>query len=228
MFVTSKIITMFAALNNTYQFTNAGRELASAVQAFFMSAHKRILYRYSCTPVWNCNGTTAFVKYVLSSGKGTSTFFIKPVVSCLTTTSLLLQPLCLAVQERVQLTKRARSTTSPAIHTRICHRWASPFMGVSFAISRSPMPTAIPSRGGSISLAAKRQPVPTLIKTLSSTWSVAMKSIVPMWPSADWPSSSCTRCWVHNSSLYYLILVRYYHFPDLRKMVAATAISKLS
>lgn len=27
--------------------------------------------------MWNCNGTTAFIEYVLSNGKGANTFFIK-------------------------------------------------------------------------------------------------------------------------------------------------------
>lgn len=40
----------------------------------FMSVLKENLYRYLCTPVWNCNGTTAFVEYVIDSGKGTGTF----------------------------------------------------------------------------------------------------------------------------------------------------------
>ena len=79
----SKIITMFAVLN-IYNKPNAGGQLAFTVQAFFMPRH--IVYHiwYPCTPVWNCNGTTAFGLNVLSSGKDTDTFILTIICLCLT------------------------------------------------------------------------------------------------------------------------------------------------
>ena len=107
MFVNPPDITIFATSIINIISTSAGRELALAVQAFFMSVLKENLYRYLCTPVWNCNGTTAFVEYVIDSGKGTGTFFILKIVVCLSTNSTFLTLQCLAVSERLQLTKRA-------------------------------------------------------------------------------------------------------------------------
>lgn len=97
MFVNPPDITIFATSIINIISTSAGRELALAVQAFFMSVLKENLYRYLCTPVWNCNGTTAFVEYVIDSGKGTGTFFILKIVVCLSTNSTFLTLQCLAV-----------------------------------------------------------------------------------------------------------------------------------
>ena len=52
---------MFAVLNIYNISTNAGRELALTLQAFFMSAYIVVFrYWYSCTPVYRLNGRTAF------------------------------------------------------------------------------------------------------------------------------------------------------------------------
>ena len=118
MFHHSKIIAMFAVLN-MYNNSNAGSQLAFTVQAFFMPGHSITSIWYPCTPVWNCNGTTAFELDVLSSGKGTDTFFIKPIVICLTTIQLTPILQCLAASERPP-TKRvsaSRSTATPCDST---------------------------------------------------------------------------------------------------------------
>ena len=53
---------MFAVLNIYNISTNAGRELALTLQAFFMSAYIVVFrYWYLCTPVYRLNGRTAFV-----------------------------------------------------------------------------------------------------------------------------------------------------------------------
>ncbi len=107
----SKINRMFAVLN-IYKNTDVGSQLASIMLAFFMPVLLGILYRYSCTPVRNCNGTAASVLNVLSSGKGTDTFLFQLFVLCLTKVNTFPTLQCLAAVERPP------STRASVIHSQ--------------------------------------------------------------------------------------------------------------
>lgn len=63
---------MFAVLNIFTTLTNASGACI-LMRAFFMLVFKILRYYY--TPVANCNGMSAFVRNVLSSGKGSNTSF---------------------------------------------------------------------------------------------------------------------------------------------------------
>ena len=65
-------VCIFAMLNIFITLTNASGACI-LMRAFFMLVLKISKYYY--TPVTNCNGMSAFVRNVLSSGKGGNTSF---------------------------------------------------------------------------------------------------------------------------------------------------------
>lgn len=86
-----KNIYMFV-MSNIFYLQNAGYRLALIVQAFFMPGHKYLIW-YPCTPVWNCNGTTAFCRCVRQRERH-GYFIFNNISLCLTNkiySSLLLQ-----------------------------------------------------------------------------------------------------------------------------------------
>lgn len=190
MFHHSKIIAMFATLNNIYYSMDAGRKLASAVQAFFMPGHKVYLIWYPCTPVWSVNAPTASVEYVLSSGKGTDTFFIKPIVICLTTNSTLLRPQCLATSERPPTTRASLPSPSRVIPSPTLRPLAWTFTAAPSATCVRPTPTATPLPGASTSPGVKSQPAPAPTRASYASLRRCTRSAAAMWPSAAVVSAS--------------------------------------
>lgn len=99
---------------NNHIISDAGQLASKRAGIFYARKHSSTLYRYPCTPVWNCNRTTGIRDELLSSGKGTDTFILKTVCLCLTTLNFP-TPHCIAASER-RPTKRApslRSTPTP-------------------------------------------------------------------------------------------------------------------
>ena len=103
---------MFASLIKNIYFTNAGRELALSVQAFFMSADIVSIFIkiwHPGTPVYALNGRTAFVKECDKQRVRPGCFFYYTL--CYKHLHLSTAH-CLAPARR-PLTKRASASTAP-------------------------------------------------------------------------------------------------------------------
>lgn len=182
MFHHSKLITMFAVLNNLYV-SDASRTLAFIVQAFFMPGHKVYHIWYPCTSVWNCNGTTDIRNELLSSGKGTDTFILKTVCLCLTTRKL--STLRIVASKRPP-TKRVVNLLSPlpAILTPILPLTASTFTDAPSATGVQPIQKATPSPDDSTSPDVKKLPVQPATKPLLPSLLINRRSIAVTWQNA--------------------------------------------
>ena len=173
---------MFAVLN-IYNNSNAGSRLAFTVQAFFMPGH--IVYHiwYPCTPVWNCNGTTAFELNVLSSGKGTDTFILKTICLCLTNQLNSTAVMLTTATERPPTKRVPLLSPLPAILTSISPLTVSTFMDAPSATCAVPINPATPLPDASTSPGVKRLRELPATKPLSSFWWRRIVNIVAMWQS---------------------------------------------
>ena len=131
-----------------YIIADAGHELASTVQAFFMSATiVRTLYRYPCTPVHRLNGHAASAIGCdrQRDRHGYLLFLLCYNINRFPT------PHCLTATER-QPTKRARtSVPSPGIPTPTLPAWGWTCTAAASATAARPTRTGRPSPAPSTS-----------------------------------------------------------------------------
>ena len=166
MYHHSKIITMFAVLI-IHNISNAGYQLAFAVQAFFMPGH--IVYHiwYPCTPVWSVNASTAF-EICDKQRDGHGYFHFKNVLLCLTIKKL--STLISTASERPPTKRVLLLSPSPAIPTLTSLPMASTCMAALSVTCAVPINPAIPLPDASTSPGVKRLRELPATKPLSSSW----------------------------------------------------------